>query len=155
MDIRPSVSQLEDLEEILLLQKSAYRSEAEIHNDFSIPPLYQTLAEINEEFRHQIFLIVKVEGRIVASVRAYQKKGTCYVGKLIVDSAFQNRGIGTVLLTEIEKKFSDVSRFELFTGYKSEKNLYLYAKKGYREFKRQTLSERLTLVFLEKQNHMS
>jgi hypothetical protein len=36
MNIRPLESKFEDLEMILSLQKAAYRSEAEIHNDFSI-----------------------------------------------------------------------------------------------------------------------
>ncbi len=34
---------ISDAEEILSLQKLAYRSEAEIYNDFNIPPLVQTL----------------------------------------------------------------------------------------------------------------
>lgn len=152
MDIKPLESQVEDLEDILLLQKSAYRSEAENHNDFSIPPLHQTIEEIREEFLIQKFLKIEFEGRIIASVRAFEKNGTCFIGKLIVDSSFQNQGIGTRLLTEIENAFSHVKRFELFTGYKSEKNLYLYSKNGYEEFKREKLSEKLTLVYLEKSN---
>ncbi len=46
--------------------------------------------------------------------------------------------------------FGDVERFELFTGSRSEKNLYLYQKMGYEIFKRKELSDRVTLVFLEK-----
>ena len=39
-----------DAEEILSLQKLVYESEAEIYNDFTIPPLTQTLEEIKAEF---------------------------------------------------------------------------------------------------------
>jgi hypothetical protein len=35
-----------DAEKILSLQKIAYRSEAEIYDDFTIPPLKQTSEEI-------------------------------------------------------------------------------------------------------------
>ena len=45
-----------DIEEILSLQKLAYRSEAEIYNDFNIPPLVQTLEGIKNDFENQIFL---------------------------------------------------------------------------------------------------
>ena len=41
MEIEPAM--IEDAAEILALQKLAYRSEAEIYNDFSIQPLLQTL----------------------------------------------------------------------------------------------------------------
>ena len=43
----------EDLREILTLQKLAYQSEAEIYNDYSIPPLIQTLDKIKEDFSVQ------------------------------------------------------------------------------------------------------
>ena len=45
-----------DLEAILELQRLAYQGEARLLNDFSIPPLMQTLEEMKEEFRRGIFL---------------------------------------------------------------------------------------------------
>ena len=47
----------EDAEIILHLQIHAYLSEAEIYNDYRIPPLIQTLKEIKQEFSQQVFLI--------------------------------------------------------------------------------------------------
>jgi hypothetical protein len=41
-------------------------------------------------------------------------------------------------------------RFELFTGYKSEKNLCLYEKCGYRRYKQTDDLSGLVMVFLEK-----
>jgi hypothetical protein len=61
---------LEDAEIILHLRMHAYLSEAEIYNDYSIPPLIQTLKEIKQEFSQQVFLIALEEGEIVGSVRA-------------------------------------------------------------------------------------
>jgi hypothetical protein len=61
----------EDAEIILHLQIHAYLSEAEIYNDYSIPPLIQTLKEIKQEFSQHVFLIALEEGKIVGSVRAY------------------------------------------------------------------------------------
>jgi GNAT superfamily N-acetyltransferase len=141
---------LEDAGEILALQKLAYLSEAEIHDDYTIPPLNQTLEETEAEFEAQYVLKATLEGRIVGSVRAYMRAGTCYIGKLIVHPDFQNRGIGTRLMHEIEGCFPDAGRYELFTGHKSGRNLYLYQKLGYRPFKSQRINEKLTLVFLEK-----
>jgi hypothetical protein len=46
----------------------------------------------------------------------------------------------------------DARRFELFTSQRSERNLYLYRKFGYRDFKQVTLNEHVTLIFLEKFN---
>jgi ribosomal protein S18 acetylase RimI-like enzyme len=141
---------LSDAEEILSLQKLAYQSEAEIYNDFNIPPLVQTLEEIKKDFGIQFLLKAVMDEKIIASVRAYTKEGTCYIGRLIVHPDFQNQGIGTKLMVEIEKIFSTCQRFELFTGARSERNLYLYQKLGYKIFKTAKITDQTTIVYLEK-----
>ena len=143
---------VEEAGEILELQKFAYQSEARIYNDYSIPPLLQTAEEIEAEFQSHLFLEALVDKRIVGSVRACLDHGTCKIGKLIVHPDFQNRGIGTKLMAEIERRFIKAERFELFTGHRSERNLHLYRKLGYRIFKREKISDLLTLVYLEKFN---
>ena len=141
---------ISDAEEILSLQKLAYRSEAEIYNDFNIPPLVQTLEIIEKDFENQYFLKAVMDGKIIGSVRAYTKEGTCYIGRLIVHPDFQNRGIGTDLMNEIERIFNTRRRFELFTGDKSERNLYFYQKLGYKIFKKAKITDQTIIVFLEK-----
>jgi phosphoribosylanthranilate isomerase len=144
-------AELEDMEEILALQKLAYQSEAELNNDFKIQPLTQTLDEIRAEFGQAIFLKIVQDGKIIGSVRAYEKDGTCYIGKVIVHPTCQNRGLGSQLLRAVESQFN-CRRFELFTSQRSERNLYLYKKFGYREFKQVAVNERVTMIFLEKLN---
>ncbi|OGQ10499.1 MAG: hypothetical protein A2026_16065 [Deltaproteobacteria bacterium RBG_19FT_COMBO_46_12] len=53
-----------DAEEILTLQKLAYRSEAEIYNDFNIPPLLQTLESLEKDFEKQFFLKAALSERV-------------------------------------------------------------------------------------------
>jgi GNAT superfamily N-acetyltransferase len=139
-----------DAAEILALQHLCYRSEAQLNGDFQIPPLLQDLAGMQADLAGQRVLKAVVDERIVGSVRACERDGTCHVGRLIVHPELQNRGLGTRLLGEIEACFPDATRFELFTGARSERNLYLYQKLGYVPFRREQLSERTALVFLEK-----
>ncbi|HEY9707962.1 MAG TPA: GNAT family N-acetyltransferase, partial [Oculatellaceae cyanobacterium] len=80
---------------------------------------------------------------------------TCFIGRLMVHPDFQNQGIGTKLINEIEKRFNQVRRYELFTGYRSEGNLYLYQKLGYSLFKTERISEQVSLLYLEKLNQTS
>ena len=51
---------------------------------------------------------------------------------------------------EIERYYGRVCRFELFTGYKSERNIYLYQKLGYQVFKTETVTKDLQLLYMEK-----
>ena len=79
---------VENAGEILDLQKLAYQSEAALYDDYTIPPLTQTLEEITADFERQLFLKASVDGRIVGSVRAYEREGACCIGRLIVHPDF-------------------------------------------------------------------
>lgn len=139
-----------DAAEILALQKLAYQSEAALNNDYTIPPLHQTLESMVADLTNQVVLKAVAEGRILGSVRAYVQDGTCYIGRVIVHPDVQNQGLGTRLMGAIEAAFPEVRRFELFTGQKSARNLYLYQKLGYRMFKEAPLNANIGLVYLEK-----
>jgi GNAT superfamily N-acetyltransferase len=144
------VAGLADLAELLSLQKLAYVSEAEIYDDYSLPPLTQTLPQIQADFASLIFLKACADGVIVGSVRGRLHADTCLVGRLMVHPDARRQGLGTKLMLAIEQRFPPARRFELFTGHRSEGNLRLYERLGYREFDRKVVDEGLTLVFLEK-----
>jgi ribosomal protein S18 acetylase RimI-like enzyme len=139
-----------DAPAILELQKICYRSEAELYGDYDIPPLLQTLEQLTEEMGSAVVLKVTDGERLIGSVRAREDDGACHIGRLIVDPDRQNQGVGRRLMAAIEACFPAATRFELFTGERSDKNLSLYAKLGYREFSRERLSANVTLVYLRK-----
>ncbi|MGO9230035.1 MAG: GNAT family N-acetyltransferase [Bryobacteraceae bacterium] len=135
----------EDLEEILALQHLAFHGEGQLYNDFSIPPLTQTLEGIRADFPNKVFLKANMAGTLVGSVRGFQKGETCFVERLIVHPDHRQRGVGTALMCALEGRFASARRFELFTGYKSQNNIRLYRKLGYSEVKREGI-----VVLMEK-----
>ena len=138
-----------DLEAILNLQYLAYQSEAALFNNKDIPPLKETLEELTQEFNNGIILKMVENDVIIGSVRAYEKRRTAYIGKLMVHPDYRNRGYGSMLLRAIEKFYFDC-RLELFTSTRSEANIRLYESLGYRIFKQQKIDEELTFVYLAK-----
>lgn len=143
-------AQKDDLRTILELQYLAYQSEAKLFNDPNIPPLQQTLEDVEKEFEKGIVLkAIDEKNIIVGSVRAHSEKGTVYIGKLMVHPQKQKRGIGTKLLLEIEKEYPN-QRYELFTSTKSIGNIRLYERLGYKIFKEVSITEELQFVYLEK-----
>ena len=140
----------EELRDILTLQYLAYESEARLLNNWNIPPLKQTLEEVEAEFDKGIILkAVDEAGTIIGSVRAWQNQNTVYVGKLMVHPQWQGQGIGTKLLLSVEGEYPDC-RYELFTSTRSVKNIALYQRCGYRIFNEKQISETLRFVYLEK-----
>lgn len=141
-----------DLPEILALQYQAYQSEAKLLANPSIPPLTQTLEEVQQEYENGFFLKALTPDQAIAgSVRAYSHHGTLFIGKLIVRPDLQGQGIGTRLLCKIEKEFPH-QRYELFTSTRSIRNIKLYEHLGYTIFKEEKVSDTLDFIYLEKFN---
>jgi len=152
MEIKKAI--YEDLSEILNLQKMAYLSEAELLNDYSIQPLTQTLSELQNEFnKFDTSIILKMvneeNNQIIGSVRAYDENECVHIGKLIIHPDYQNKGLGTKLLKTMEMFFENKT-FELFTSSKSEKNIALYKKNGYKEYRLEKANENYDMIFLRK-----
>ena len=139
-----------DLPKILQLQKTCYQESAERYDDFGIPPLVQTIEQLEAEHTTSTILKALERDEIVGSIRAFARDGTCYIGRVIVHPKFQNRGIGKRMMQAIEDTFLSEKRFELFTGFRDEKNLYFYKSQGYVPFKEERRNEKIAFVFLEK-----
>lgn len=110
----------------------------------------QTLDQIQTDFHNRLFLKASVDGKIVGSVRGSIEQERCHIGRLIVHPDVQNRGIGTLLMKEMEGCFERAERYRLFTGHRSERNLRLYRSRGYAPSETKAITDSLTLVFLHK-----
>ena len=140
---------LEDLQEILQLQYLSYQSEAALFGSRDIPPLKQTLDEVIAEHNNGIVLKMTDDDVIVGSIRAKERNGTVYIGKLMVHPDYRRNGYGRSLLTEIEKYFPN-KRYELFTSTRSTGNIRLYQNLGYKMFDRKAVTDELQFVYMEK-----
>lgn len=141
----------EDLEAVLKLQHLAFQSEAELLANKSIPPLLETLADVENQYRNGVAFLkaITATDRIVGSVRGRIENKTLHIGKLIVHPDWQGRGIGGHLLCAIEERFPNF-RYELFTGVRSDRNIKLYEKFGYKCFAQKITENGIHMVYLEK-----
>ena len=135
---------------ILTLQRLCFRSEAALYDDWAIPPLTETAADLAAEHPTHRILVARHEGSIVGSVRGRLSGRSCNIGRLMVHPGYRCRGLGERLMRAIEACFPEAERFELFTGHLSETNLRLYRRLRYVETGRRVVSPRLQLVSLEK-----
>jgi GNAT superfamily N-acetyltransferase len=139
-----------DAAAILELQKLAYQSEARLYEDWTLPPLTQTLDSLRAEFADSVILKAVADGRIVASVRARRVDGAWHIGRLVVHPRFQGMGLGTRLMRHIERESKETRQFRLFTGHRSAGNIRLYERLGYVRSREEVVSPAVTLVFMEK-----
>jgi ribosomal protein S18 acetylase RimI-like enzyme len=140
----------EDAEAILELQTAAFAPVASEYGQATLPPLEETLPELLGQFRSHTILKAVEDGRIIGSVRGTMWRGTCEIGRLVVDPSHQGRGIGTALAREIESRFPDAELFALFTGHHGGPALHIYATLGYGAVRVERINDDLQFVHLEK-----
>ncbi len=142
---------LKDVPEILALQKIAYRSEAELYGDDSVPALHQTQEQVAADFGQMVFLKAVANGKIIGSVRGRLDGDEAHVGRVIVHPYYAGRGIATRLIRQMEEEMGDARRFTAFTGHQSTRNLHLYEKLGYRRVRTEPFSPTVQWVYLQKE----
>ncbi len=144
---------IKDAAEILKLQKLAFLSEAKRYDDFSIPPLTETIEETRKAFNDNVILKAAIDGVIIGSVRGQlTDDNACYIGRLIVHPDFQKRGIGSRLMQAIEAEFPQVKKYILGAGHLSEENIRLYQKLGFVICSSEKMSDKVTIIHMEKLN---
>ena len=142
-------AKIEDAPIILQIQKEAYISEAELHNESSIPPLTQCLAELESEINNKCILKIVLNDQIIASGQVKLNGSTSYIGRMAVKIDFKGMGTGSKLLSALELFYPKANQVELFTGINSKANLGMYERRGYRRIKEEVLGK-TTVVFLGK-----
>ncbi len=140
-----------DMAEILSLQKTAYRSEAELYGDAGVPALGQTMEELKADFERMLFLKAVVNGKIIGAIRGLREGETARISRVFVHPYFQRRGIATRLITQLEQEMGDVKLFEAVTGHQSLRNLHLYEKLGYRQIRTEPFTPAVQWVYLQKE----
>lgn len=141
---------LSDLPEILMLQKRAFASEAEVLCDPNIEPLTQTLEQASADvMRGVLFKICNETGAIIGSVRGYRDGQGVHVGKLIVEPVYWGKNLGGILLEAIERHFGS-GKYLLFTRANNHRNMHFYDKHGYVLTHKKFIAPGLEMAFLEK-----
>jgi GNAT superfamily N-acetyltransferase len=131
--IRPI--EVADAGEVLTLQRAAFVQEALIYDTVRMPPLTQTLDELEAELVDNLGCVALAGHRTVGAPDV------------------QGAGIGSRLLEAVEERgrAEGCRTAELFTGSLSEANLRLYTRLGYRETQRVDGDDGIQQVFLRKQ----
>ncbi|MGP4015086.1 GNAT family N-acetyltransferase [Saccharopolyspora sp. 5N708] len=125
-----------DAGEVLTLQRAAYVTEAQAHDDLRMPPLTETLDDIRAQLARPSCLAwgYREAGRLVAAVRVELGETTAGLGRLVVAPDRQGHGLGTGLLAHVERHLpARIGVINLFTGEHSTANLRLYRRLGYQE----------------------
>jgi len=134
LDVRPA--QPADAEEVAVLQRACWLSEAVANSTLDIPALSEDADEVRRGFAQWQTWVVRSGGRLVGSVPARASPeipGQWEIGRLMVAPDLQGRGIGRALLAYAEAAApAGTRRLWINTGTRSAANLRRYRRAGYR-----------------------
>jgi len=142
--MRPS-----DAGEILTIQRAAFVSEALTYGDPDMPPLTQTLEQLEGEIEDADGWVARAGSRLVGVIRCRETDDLLLIGRIAIAPDVQGAGIGRALL-EAAEHHAHAPEAELFTGSLSEANIRLYEKCGYRITERVDNGDGTEQVFMRK-----
>jgi tRNA (guanine37-N1)-methyltransferase len=126
-----------DAGEILTLQRACWIQEAVVNEMWDVPALHESLELVTAELDVWTTFVLRSAGRLVGSVRG-RLDGAAgeqewLIGRLMVAPDLQGRGLGRWMLERVEEAAPPAVRsFSVITGARSEDNLRMYRRAGFR-----------------------
>lgn len=136
-----------DVGQVTVLQRGCWVEEAIANGTMQIPPLTETLEEVVAWLAAIETLGLWLDGRLIGLIRGSRAGEAWEIGRIGVVPDLRGHHLGWWLMDQIEARADEAcTRYELFTGAKSERNIRLYERRGYRRMPQ----GRPGLVYLEK-----
>jgi ribosomal protein S18 acetylase RimI-like enzyme len=135
-------------EELVTLQRAAYRVEAELIGSELLPVLHEGADQLRAS--GETFLGARAEGRLVGAV-SYKRlgDGTVDIHRLVVDPAAFRRGIASALLDALDAAAPAV-RTIVATGAANVPARALYERRGFRSVREVVAGGGVRIVEMER-----
>ena len=131
IEIRPATPA--DAGELLVLQLACWVQVQHENPGVHVAALQESLADVRAWLDTHTVLVARSAGRLVGAVRGIRHEDVWDIGRLMVAPDLEGRGLGRELLGRMEALAPPgATAYWLFTGAKSERNLRMYKKAGYR-----------------------
>lgn len=131
LEIRPAVPA--DAAELYVLQLACWVQVQHENPGVHVAALHESLDDVRSWIGTHTVLVVRSAGRLVGAVRGIRHEDVWDIGRLMVAPDLEGRGLGRELLGRMEALApAGATAYWLFTGAKSERNLRMYKKSGYR-----------------------
>ncbi|HET6560575.1 MAG TPA: tRNA (guanosine(37)-N1)-methyltransferase TrmD [Marmoricola sp.] len=137
-----------DAGELLTLQRACWLQEALVNEMWEVPALHEDLAQVEADLERWTTYVLRAGGRLVGSVRGRLDGEEWAIGRLMVAPDLQGRGLGRWLLEQVVASApGEATRMGLVTGARSEANLRMYHRAGFRPSREQPDDPRIRHLF--------
>jgi len=143
----------DDMQELTQLSTLVFDDDSTKHNqgEKGGPPGYDSIEWQNFILTSGMYYKVLNEGKIVGGVILF-KKGRVHleIGRIYIHPEFQNKGLGTEVLSLLERRNPGIKKWTLNTPAWAVRNQHFYEKLGYIKVGELTTENGLGLILYEK-----
>lgn len=145
------IADQKDLDEIITVQKSAFKRLYEKYHDDETSPYTETITTITRRFEtddYAYYVLVDNFGVIVGYVGVQKMDSTHFrIGILGVEQSVQGKGYGAIILSNMKNLFRNDYYLELDTILEENRLVAFYENNGFQPFgELMTLQRGMTLV---------
>jgi GNAT superfamily N-acetyltransferase len=98
------------------------------------PPGYDSNAWQRRMMRFGEYYVIEHDGEVIGGIIVFRKAPRCYeVGRIFVEPAFQNQGIGSEAFQFLWKAYPLAKRWSLGTPHWNKRTRHFYKKVGFTE----------------------
>lgn len=139
-----------DVPQLLELQLKSFGEVCDMLNWHEAANMTETVAQAEADFgKYTTLKVCNAEGRIVGSVRGCVDNEALFIGRLMVLPEWQQKGIGQLLLDEIQSRLPH-SRVWLYTCMQVEFTMRFYERNGFKTYKVEPINDTLSWAYMEK-----
>ncbi|KGA98361.1 acetyltransferase [Alkalihalobacillus alcalophilus ATCC 27647 = CGMCC 1.3604] len=135
-------------ETALKLQKAAYQVEAELTNFKQIPPLQETLEQLQQSKETYYGYFQRAE--LCGFITCKRTRGVLDIHKLVTHPRHFKKGIAQALLVYVEKEMDGLEIISVATGTMNEPAIRFYKKNGFKEVRKQVITEQFSMTHFNK-----
>jgi ribosomal protein S18 acetylase RimI-like enzyme len=149
MILRIDITQEADALKVLQLQYQSYRIEAEMIGFDELPPLMETLADLQQS--RETFYGYYEQNELYGVISYKHHQGIADIHRLMVHPDHFRKGIAKKLLNNLEMIEKGVESLVVSTGSDNTPAIDLYKKSGFEVINEKVITQGLRLRFFKKE----
>ncbi len=134
---------------LLEVQHRAYRIESDLINFDGIPPLHETLPEL--QATTETFYGYFIEQELVGAISYKRESCLLDINRMLVDPAHFRKGIAGELLRFVQKQETDIKNIIVSTGSLNFPAISLYQRHGFIIKGEKEIAPQVYITLLEKE----
>ncbi|MBM7615879.1 GNAT family N-acetyltransferase [Alkaliphilus hydrothermalis] len=151
MELLIKRTNLDEVEELLEIQKSAFHEALERYQDYDTSPATEAKERLQYKIQHYHHYTIYMDDELIGGAEVRIKSVShCYLNRIYVNPTHQGKGIGKKVMLHLEGLYPQATTWSLNTPHMEYRNHYLYEKMGYRKIGEEAFSDKMNLFYYEK-----